>query len=315
MRLEAIGLAHCVPALLVTALPAAAFGPPPAERYDVFSPNRAFVLEVDPKAKMNTVYAAPHRAAPLWSFTGLLWPREVLLSNDGSVVAVVQWPYVREEDVPDAEAIWFISKDGRFRSYTVAELCPYPRRTQDVGYGPVGDSWRTWRTKVSSDGDRLIVDTTGGWTYEFQFVDGIETGRWWNSAVVGRWWFAAGVGGFLLVAFAAMGYTVLRHRRFPSWPQERRAIISGVSWFVGCIAPWLLATVWISDGVARATGSRGWFFDVITGNPRARVYLCGGVVLSLAIAGSIGVCKFVALRRGPIGESAGDPSESGESPR
>jgi hypothetical protein len=118
----------------------------------VFSPNGAYVLDVDPVREVNTVYAAGDRTKPLWSFPEHLWLQSVLLSDDGETVVVLKSEFIKAESIKAADGVMLIKRDGEFRRYGVAELCPYPRRTVDVGIGPVGDFWRTWYSDVSNDG-------------------------------------------------------------------------------------------------------------------------------------------------------------------
>lgn len=170
--------------LLLACADASAYSPPWPKRHDVYSPNMAFVIDIDPVSEMNTVYAVDDRSHPIWSFPGSLYLCKVFLSNDGEVVAILGWKYVREQDIPNAGAIEFRNKDGVFKSYTLRELCPNPKRTQEVGPGPIGDFWRTWYSPVDSNGERFVMSTTDRYEYEFRFSDGQMTDRsslWVNA--------------------------------------------------------------------------------------------------------------------------------------
>src|SRR4051812_34432358 len=114
MRVRPAGLL-CLLTLALTGSTASAYSVAPPRRQAVFSPNRAFVLDADPDAKVNTVYSTADRATPLWSFPGVLWVSDVNLSNDGAVVAVVSWPFIQERSLPGDGAVSFYNRDGLFR--------------------------------------------------------------------------------------------------------------------------------------------------------------------------------------------------------
>jgi hypothetical protein len=164
--------------VLLTASPALATSYAQPVRHDVYSPNGAFVLDVNPETNTHTVFDARDRAAPLWSFSAGVWHNPFSLSNDGAVVARVGWEHVKVEDLPDPSAIIFWNRAGAFRRYSVAELCPDPPKTQDVDVGPIGDSWRTWYTKVDQDDETVTLRTTRGGKLRFRTSDGeiIERG-------------------------------------------------------------------------------------------------------------------------------------------
>ena len=134
--------------VLLTASPALATSYVMPKRHDVFSRNRAYVLDVNPETEVHTVYDARDRTKPLWSFSKPVWHYPFLLSDDGTVVVTVAWKHVQAEDIKESGGVRFWNKDGPFRQYPLADLCPDPPRTQDVGIGPIGDFWRTWYTEV-----------------------------------------------------------------------------------------------------------------------------------------------------------------------
>jgi hypothetical protein len=158
--------------VLLVLAPSEAFGfkPAPPTRHDVPSPNGAFVIDVDPIAKRNTVFATDSRDKPLWSWDGGVWG-EHFLSNDGKVVALVTWRFVTVNELATGACVEFWDRTGRFRTYTFAELCAHPSRI--LGTGPVGDSWREWYSGAMGDGDTVQVRTTD----EFEYVFSMEDGR------------------------------------------------------------------------------------------------------------------------------------------
>jgi hypothetical protein len=182
--------------LLLPAGEAIAYSPARPTRHDVYSANGAFVLDVDPRAKRLSVYAANNRDKPLWSFDRAVWQETHLLSDDGKVVAVVAWRFVQVSETPDGVCIEFWNDLGMFKKYTFADVCPHPRRYW-LEPGPVGSFWRTWYSEVEGDGAALRVRTTDEFEYVFAMDDGriLQATRirlpWWS------WWalFLLGAGG------------------------------------------------------------------------------------------------------------------------
>ena len=181
-------------ALLLAASPALATSYPEPERHDVYSRNRAFVLDVDPKTETHTVYYAGDRTKPLWSFSKPVWHYPFLVSDDGTVVATVSWKHVKADYLGKAVGVRFWNKDGEFRSHALGDLCPNPPKTQDVGVGPIGDFWRTWYNEVINHGDSFSLRTTRGMNYRFRYTDGelVESRAFglrawggWASALLG----------------------------------------------------------------------------------------------------------------------------------
>src|SRR5947209_15477956 len=128
--------------LVLATAQAEGYSPARPVRHDVPSPNRAFVLDVDPAAKRLTVYATGDRTRPLWAFDRPVWQEQHFLSDDGRVVAVVSWRFVQVDDVASAAGVEFWGRAGRFRAFPVGELCPDPATLGMLGFGPVGDCWR-----------------------------------------------------------------------------------------------------------------------------------------------------------------------------
>lgn len=179
-------------AVLLATLPelASGFSPARARRHDVFSPNGAFVLDVNPDSGIHTVYETKDRSKPLWSFaTPVFFVTDLYLADDGNVVADPGWPFVQESSLGNNTCLTFWSKQGVLKSYNFAEICPEPATTRSVGPGPVGDFWRTWFTKVANDGQTLTIRTTDRYTYTFSMTDGAIVDRssvhaGWISALI-----------------------------------------------------------------------------------------------------------------------------------
>jgi hypothetical protein len=174
------------PLLCLLALPtgeALAYKPNLPRRHDLLSPNHQFVADVDPSAKRFTrctIYSTANRRRPLWSLErGPVGFGDYYLSNDGKVLAYVHWRYVMKEDLPDDTAIEFWNETGRFKAYTVGEVCPRPARARDDGPlgGPMGEPWRDWHRGAESDGDQLRVRTTDGYESAFSLADGSMLSR------------------------------------------------------------------------------------------------------------------------------------------
>lgn len=170
--------------LLLATGDALAYSPAPPTRHNVHSANGAFVLDVDPGASRLTVYAADNRDKPLWSFDCDVWQENHFLANDGKVVAIVSWRFVQVEHLDDGVCIEFWNNTGKFKEYSFAEVCPYPRRYW-LEPGPVGSFWRTWYSEAEGNGTNLRVRTT----YEFEYVFAMDDGRIFETTRVGLpWW-------------------------------------------------------------------------------------------------------------------------------
>jgi hypothetical protein len=198
--------------VLLTASPALATSYVMPKRHDVYSRNRAYVLDVNPETEVHTVYDARDRTKPLWSFSKPVWHYPFLLSDDGAVAVTVAWKHVQAEDIKESGGVRFWNKDGQFRQYPLADLCPDPPRTQDVGVGPIGDFWRTWYTEVEDRGDGFSLFTTRGVEYRFRYADGeLVRARTFGWGAWERW--ALIVGGLALLAtVVALGRRNTRRR-------------------------------------------------------------------------------------------------------
>lgn len=191
--------------LLLIPVPASAFKPAPPERHDVFSPNRQFVLDVDPKTKTNTVYLVNDRKNPLWSFEGVIWLGPAFLADDGNSVAVISWEHVQVEGLREETCIRFRNKGGLLKSYTFGEICPNPRRQGWFERGPVGSFWRVWYSNAEQKGNLLRVATTDLYEYTFSLENGsIVATRFQVGSFLRKYWtWIAGliVGGLVLYVF------------------------------------------------------------------------------------------------------------------
>ena len=297
MRVPPVGFMTSLFVLLTTS-PASATSFAPPQRHDVFSPNRLFVLDADPGKKLNTVYATSDRTKPLWSFPGVLWFCFPQISNDGTVVAIVGAGFVQAEDLKNATAIEFINKDGVFKSFTVAELCPHPPRTQDVGPGPIGYFWRTWHTGATSNGETVTVVTTGGWTYEFRLSDGEMLERRLNPSAEFQWWFWARVFCGLAVTLFVFAVIIRRRRQTTNWPRVRRALLWGVAVFLTCMATGVLAAWAIADDIQRESGDtrKHGSLHAINRHPEASAIWNTGVGVTVIVSTVAGLYTFTWVR-------------------
>lgn len=187
------------------------------KRRDVFSRNGAFVLDVDPQSERHTVYAVRDRTKPLWSFSLPVWHFPLLLSDDGTVVAVVSWRYVQAEDIADSPGVGFWNKQGMFRGYSLVELCSWPRRTWDDG--PIGSFWRTWYTEVNDEGNSFTLRTTRGMQYRFRYSDGEIVARRRSQWLHWEEWLVVGALA-LVVLTCALWWRRRRHRSIQPNPRE-----------------------------------------------------------------------------------------------
>ena len=185
--------------VLLVSAPAFATSYAPPKRHDVYSRNRAFVLDVNPETRSHIVYDVRDRTTALWSFSCGVWHFPFLVSDDGAVVATVGWMHVKAEHIAEADAVTFWNKDGEFRSHPLRDVCPDPPKTRDVGVGPIGEFWRTWYTDVKDHGDSFTILTTRGGAFRFRYADGalVERRLGWRAWTP---WLVAGVGGVVVLA-------------------------------------------------------------------------------------------------------------------
>lgn len=194
--------------ILLFAGPALGYKPASPVRHDVYSPNRAFVLDVDPAAKRLTVYAAGDRQTPLWSFDRSVWQEQHFLSDDGRTVGLVTWQFVKLDELSDGVCVEFWNRDGLLREYTFAELCPHPGNFY-IESGPVGDFWRKWHSEADANGTQLRVRTTDEFEYVFAFEDGQIVKKSRIGVPYWAWWLLP----VLLVVAGAGGIAMIMSRR------------------------------------------------------------------------------------------------------
>lgn len=184
--------------LMASQASATSFGSPGPHR--VYSQNGEFFVFVNPDTHLHAVYAAASPGAAAWSFSNARSEfskraqfESFLVANDGQVVATVPWTFIRVNQMRAGVGVELWNEHGMFRTFPVADLCPDPEHTNNNG--PIGQSWRTWKTGVVDRGTSFLVHTTCGTTHEFLFADGTATRHhttlirilWWlgTAAVVG----------------------------------------------------------------------------------------------------------------------------------
>ncbi len=197
-----------------------AYSPVRPVRHDIFSRSAAFVLDVDPEAERFTVYASDKRDQPLWGFSSGVWQEKHFLSDDGKVVAIVDWRYVQVDSLNDTVCVEFWNRNGKFREYTYAELCPAPARSYPFE-GPVGFFWRKWYSEVESTGDTLRVRTTD----EFEYIFALDDGRILETHRIGlpnwAWW------AIWIIVGSGIAMLWLRWRRRKNQMARRAALADG----------------------------------------------------------------------------------------
>ncbi len=151
-----------------------AFKPARTQQHDVFSPNRKFVLDVNPASKVQRVYASEDRSKELWSFTQEIWQETFYVADNGESVAVVYWCFCTVEQA--GPAVRIVAKNGTRFSYSTAQLCRVPYTTKQV-IGPIGDFWRRWLHRSWQDGSDLVLSTVDGHEYRFSLATGRITGH------------------------------------------------------------------------------------------------------------------------------------------
>ena len=191
--------------LLLVAARASATSFASPTRHDVKSQNGAFVLDVDPETSTHVLYATNDRGKPSWSFSRPISYERILVSNDGKVVAVLPWGYIRLETIHEA-GIEFWSAGGLLMIQPLARICPDPAIIK--GPGPIGATWRTWIAHVDDDGTSFAVTTTCGSIVRLRYVDGaLLDSRMTTSRRLA--WCLRGT----LAGVAAAGFVTWQHRR------------------------------------------------------------------------------------------------------
>jgi hypothetical protein len=156
--------------LLFATSEACAFSPAPPKRHDVFSPNRNFVVDVNPNTETHIVYASNDRKNSLWSFKRPIGSEKFFLSDDGQVVVVVAGRYVWRNGL-GRDCCEFWNAGGKFMAHSFRAICPSPR-TLWFFEGPIGPGSCIWYDDVIQDGNTLHVRTTGQHDATFSLTDG-----------------------------------------------------------------------------------------------------------------------------------------------
>jgi hypothetical protein len=143
-----------------------------------------------------------------------------------------------------------LGRTGRVAVYTIDDLVAYPPRIR--GVGPIGSFWRTWLNDARISGDRLIVETTGMFTYVFDLRSG-ERARELRMGFVAR--FALGMLMFGLAVLVVVW--TRRAQRHLEWTSERRRFAVAVAATFGmfvwlgldlvgapAVLDWLQLAVW-----------------------------------------------------------------------
>jgi hypothetical protein len=168
----------CLLLLLVSPSPCFAKKLPPQPR-QVFSPNKAFFLVVDPQTRVHIVYASRDRSRSLWSLS--CSPLDViLLSDDGKVVVTVDQQSVRGPvrigggpeavDLARPVSIRFWNRDGVFKTCSSKDLWP---DAPQPGPGGAKGTKDPFLTNVNQwDGGHFTVCTNVGPPLTFRFADG-----------------------------------------------------------------------------------------------------------------------------------------------
>lgn len=183
------------------------------ERHDVYSPNKRFVMDVDPETEVHNIYAVADRSQPLWSFSQPVWHGEWYLANDGAVAATLSWRFVQQDRVKQADGVRFWNAGGNFRSYGLVELAPQPAITSwgGLGPGPIGSFWRTWYTDAEQTNDTFRLVTTDCYAYTFSLIDGSITSRRLTFAALRyKLWFWPSLAALALGGVIAAGWWLRR---------------------------------------------------------------------------------------------------------
>jgi hypothetical protein len=172
--------------------------PTPLPRHEIYSQNRLFVLDVDPEANRNTIYPTADRTRRLWSFDGVLTNdvKQILLANDGAVVALIGGGDVIINDRSGAEGIRLIDRFGATRLHRMAE----PRGKPTPGSYGCSGGVASWYSESIDHGDWFVIRTLDGKKHPFDYTTASPHARWWRAGGV-----AVGVSllvGLLLVVLA-----------------------------------------------------------------------------------------------------------------
>lgn len=142
------------------------------QAHNVYSPNKAFFLIVNPKNNTHTIRSAKNSEKILWHFKKEVWHYPFLVSNNGNTVATIAWKHVGEDNL-DSTGVQIWNKNGVIKSIKIKDLCPNPPQTEKLDViGPIGEAWRTWYYEVRSNGETFTIKTTRMDKFEISLVDG-----------------------------------------------------------------------------------------------------------------------------------------------
>jgi len=142
------------------------------QAHNVYSPNRAFFLAVNPYTETHEIFKTKDSDTPLWYFKKKVWHFPFLVSNDGNKVATVEWKHIELEDL-DSSGIQIWTKNGVIKSIKIRELCPDPPKAEKIMMeAPVNDKVHTWYYEVKSNGETFTIKTTCMDKFEISLADG-----------------------------------------------------------------------------------------------------------------------------------------------
>jgi hypothetical protein len=154
----------------------------PLGPHEVLSRNGAFVLDVNPEAQRNTVYATADRTRPVWSFPGILKTdvRKILVADNGLVVVLIGAGDVNDTDLSRSEGVRLIGHDGTSRSHRIIEF----NRDPSFSYG-CGNNYVNWFEDVIDHGDHFVIRTTDRKEHSFGYTTAPRFGPWPRVVLAG----------------------------------------------------------------------------------------------------------------------------------
>ena len=128
------------------------------KRTKIFSENQDYYLIVNPHLKEHKVFDKSGNV--IWQFKSSVWHIEFVLSNDGESVCLVNWEFVKDNDLLNYPAITFYKKGTAPKTISLGNIIKRPPKTRNVGPGPIGDFWHTWRQGVSYSNGNVVIQLT-----------------------------------------------------------------------------------------------------------------------------------------------------------
>ena len=150
----------------------------PPQNREVVSENGKYMLYVDSKKGVHTVFDISGVKKQLWNFKHSVWHFPFLISNDGKTVVTISWRHVQDKNgvektpIKDKTAVIFWRDGKEWKSYKFDKVFPNPPQTKNVGVGPIGDFWRTWYHDVAVSGDTFSILLTNDKIKTFSFTSG-----------------------------------------------------------------------------------------------------------------------------------------------